>query len=112
MGGNDLLAAYGNSTAGRQAIQRVTDNGQRLLASLRALMGPMAPIVIATVYDPSDGTGDAVRLGLPVWPAILDLLAELNQALRMLAREHGALVADVHGCFLSEAVDPTLHDEV
>jgi lysophospholipase L1-like esterase len=35
MGGNDLLAASGNSTAGRQAIRRVTDNGQRLLASLR-----------------------------------------------------------------------------
>ena len=61
MGGNDLLAAYGNSTAGRQAIQRMTDSGQRLLASLRALMGPMAPIVVATVYDPSNGTGDAVR---------------------------------------------------
>ena len=104
MGGNDLLAAYGNSTAGRQAIQRVTDNGQRLLASLRALMGPMAPIVVATVYDPSDGTGDARRLGLPVWPEALDLLAELNQALRRLAKEHRALVADVHGCFLGHGL--------
>ena len=113
MGGNDLLAAYGNSTAGRQAIQRVTDNGQRLLASLRALMGPMAPIVVATVYDPSDGTGDAPRLDLPVWPAILDLLAELNQALRMLAREHGALVADVHDRFLGHGLaagDPAQPD--
>jgi hypothetical protein len=78
MGGNDLLAAYGDSGAGRQAIEQVTNNGQRLLASLRALMGPMAPIVVATVYDPSDGTGDPVRLGLPVWPEALDLLAELN----------------------------------
>jgi hypothetical protein len=52
IGGNDLLAAYGNSAAGRQAIQGVTDNDQRLLASLRALMGPMAPIMVGTVYDP------------------------------------------------------------
>ena len=104
MGGNDLLTAYGNSAAGRQAIQSVTDNGQRLLASLRALMGPMAPIVVATVYDPSDGTGDARRLGLPVWPEALDLLAELNQALRRLAKEHRALVADVHGCFLGHGL--------
>ncbi len=113
MGGNDLLAAYGSSTAGRQAIRRVTDNGQRLLASLRALMGPMAPIAVATVYDPSDGTGDARRLGLPVWPAALDLLAELNQALRALANEHRALVADVHDRFLGHGLaagDPAQSD--
>ncbi len=113
MGGNDLLGAYGSSSAGRQAIQQVTGNGQRLLASLRALMGAMAPIVVATVYDPSDGTGDGPRLGLPVWPAALDLLAELNQALRMLAREHRALVADVHGRFLGHGLaagDPAQSD--
>jgi lysophospholipase L1-like esterase len=104
MGGNDLLAAYGDSAAGRQAVQRVADNGQRLLASLRALMGPDAPIVVATVYDPSDGSGDALRLGLPVWPEALDLLADLNQALRALAKEHRALVADVHGRFLGHGL--------
>ena len=49
-------------------------------------MGPMAPIMIATVYHPSDGTGDAARLGLPVWPDALDLLADLNQALRTLGQ--------------------------
>jgi hypothetical protein len=104
MGGNDLLAAYGSSSAGRQALEQVTDNGHRLLASLRALMGPMAPIVVATVYDPSDGTGHAVRLGLPVWPEALDLLAELNQVLWAVAEEHRALVADVHGRFLGHGL--------
>lgn len=99
MGGNDLLTAYGDVTAARRAIQTVTHNGRRVLAGLRALMGPEAPIVVATVYDPSDGTGDAGRLGLPTWPQALDLLAELNQVLRALAEEHRALVADVHGRF-------------
>ena len=79
MGGNDLLAAYGDTTAARRAIAAVVDNGRLVLASLRTLMGAQAPIVVATVYDPSDGSGDAGRLGLPPWPAALELLTELNR---------------------------------
>jgi lysophospholipase L1-like esterase len=110
MGGNDLLVAYGDAAAARRAIQTVVDNGRLVLAGLRALMGPRTPIVVATVYDPSDGSGDAGRLGLPPWPEALELLAELNRALRALAAEHGALVADVHGRFLGHGLaagDPT-----
>ncbi len=104
MGGNDLLAAYGDHGAARRAIGTVIDNGRLVLAGLRALMGAEAPIVVATVYDPSDGTGDAGRLGLPPWPEALALLAELNLALRALAEEHQALVADVHGRFLGHGL--------
>jgi hypothetical protein len=63
MGGNDLLAAYGDATAARQAIATVVVNGWLVLGGLRELMGPEAPIVVATVYDPSDGSGDAGRAG-------------------------------------------------
>jgi hypothetical protein len=73
-------------------------------------MGLEAPIVVATVYDPSDGTGEAGRLGLPPWPQALALLAELNRALRAVAEEHRALVADVYGRFLGHGLtagDPT-----
>ena len=113
MGGNDLLTAYGDAAAARHAIAAVAGNGRRVLAALRALMGPGAPIAVATVYDPSDGTGDAGRLGLPAWPEALDLLAELNRVLRALAAEHGARVADVHGRFLGHGLaagDPTQPD--
>jgi hypothetical protein len=48
MGDNDLLAAYGDATAARRAIGTVAGNGRRLLADLRDLMGPEAPIVVAT----------------------------------------------------------------
>jgi lysophospholipase L1-like esterase len=104
MGGNDLLLAYGDTTAARQAIGTVVDNGRLVLAGLRALMGPQAPIVVATVYDPSDGSGDADRLGLPAWPQALELLTELNRSLGALAAEHGALVADVHARFLGHGL--------
>jgi lysophospholipase L1-like esterase len=110
MGGNDLLAAYGDAAAARRAIRTVVDNGRLVLAGLRDLMDPDAPIVVATVYDPSDGSGDAGRLGLPPWPDALDRLTELNQALRALAAAHGALVADVHARFLGHGLaagDPT-----
>jgi hypothetical protein len=80
MGGNDLLAAYGDAAAARQAIQTVTHNGQVILAGLRDLMGSQAPIVVATVCDPSDGSGDAGRLGLLAWPEALKLLARLDWA--------------------------------
>jgi lysophospholipase L1-like esterase len=104
MGGNDLLAAYGDEAAARRVVRTVVDNGRRVLAGLRDLMGPQAPIVVATVYDPSDGSGDAGRLGLPPWPEALDRLAELNQALRALAAAHRALVADVHARFLGHGL--------
>jgi hypothetical protein len=81
MGGNDLLVAYGDARAARRAITTVNDNGRLVLGGLRALMGADAPIVVATVYDPSDGSGDAGRLGLPPWPEALALLAELNRVL-------------------------------
>jgi lysophospholipase L1-like esterase len=110
MGGNDLLVAYGDARAARRATTTVNDNGRLVLGGLRALMGADAPIVLATVYDPSDGSGDAGRLGLPPWPEALALLAELNRVLWVLAEDHRALVADVHARFLGHGLaagDPT-----
>jgi hypothetical protein len=68
MGGNDLLGAYGEAAAARRAIGGVVDNGRLVLASLWSLVGSEAPIVVATVYDPSDGSGDTGRLGVSPWP--------------------------------------------
>jgi hypothetical protein len=49
-------------------------------------------------------------LHLPPWLQALELLAELNRALGMLAEDHQALVADVHARFLGHGLaagDPT-----
>jgi lysophospholipase L1-like esterase len=104
VGGNDLLQAYGDRAAARSATRRVIDNGRQILSTLRDLMGPSAPIVVGTVYDPSDGSGRAELLGLPPWADAVELLAGLNRALLGLADEHGALVADLHGRFLGHGV--------
>src|ERR687889_108645 len=67
MGGNDLLSTYGDSAAARSAINRMAATGDAILSRLRALAAD-CQIIITTVYDPSDGTGDIPAAGLPLWP--------------------------------------------
>jgi hypothetical protein len=59
---------------------------------------------VGTVYDPSDGTGDTARVGLPPWPDVVDLLAELNTELASVAAEHGVYIADIHRHFLGHGL--------
>ncbi len=104
IGGNDLLQAFGSGGAARAALRAVRENGHALLTDLRPLLAPGAPLVIGTVHDPSDGTGETDRLGIPPWPGALGWIARLNETLRALAAEHGALVADLHGHFLGHGL--------
>ena len=104
VGGNDVLAAYGDTSAALGIVATVRERVGRVLHRLRALVSPADPIVVGTVYDPSDGTAEAWRVGLPPWPEVVDVLASLNAALRDVAQEHGALVADIHGRFLGHGL--------
>jgi lysophospholipase L1-like esterase len=105
IGGNDLLAVYGNTPRARRVIGVVRRRVGQTLRQLRPLMRtPDDPIIVGTVYDPSDGTGDAARVGLPPWPTVVDLLAELNTELASVATEHGAHVADIHRHFLGHGL--------
>jgi hypothetical protein len=67
-------------------------------------MAPDDPVIVGTVYDPSDGTGATERAGLAPWPDVTHVLAELNDGLRSVVRERDALVADVHGRFLGHGL--------
>jgi hypothetical protein len=78
--------------------------GQALARISRLLPSPDHPVIVGTVYDPSDGTGDASRVGLPPWPAGVDILADLNAELRAVAAKHGARLADIHGHFLGHGL--------
>ncbi|CAA9348612.1 MAG: hypothetical protein AVDCRST_MAG72-1283 [uncultured Nocardioidaceae bacterium] len=86
--------------AGDAAVTRADE----ALDRIRDLDEPEAQIVLGTVYDPSDGTADATRVGLPPWPEVVDVLAHLNAALRVLADRHGAAVADIHAKFLGHGL--------
>jgi lysophospholipase L1-like esterase len=98
MGGNDLLAAYGNDAAAEAAIMQVAKTGAAVLRRLRRLTGPVTPILVTTVYDPSDGSGAGTAM-LPPWPAAPMLIAQLNHVLAGIAGQHGGWLADVHAHF-------------
>jgi lysophospholipase L1-like esterase len=104
VGGNDVLSAYGNTPAALDVVADVRAAVDQALVRLRDRMQPGHPIVVGTVYDPSDGTGDTERAGLPPWPDVVAVLAELNSALREVAGRHDALVADIHARFLGHGL--------
>lgn len=113
MGGNDLMAGYGDDTAAAAAIGRVAALGEGVLSALRRLAGPSCRIVVTTVYDPSDGSGAVPGSGLAPWPRGPYWVGALNRELAELAGRHAALVADVHAAFGGHGVragDPAVTD--
>lgn len=98
MGGNDLL------TAMIEAPDRVPAAMATFAANyeiaLTTLTATGATIVVSTVYDPTDGTGDLAWAGLPDVDTGLALLSGVNDSIRAAAARHGALVADLHAAFL------------
>ncbi len=103
-GGKDVLGAYGETRRALETVAVVRDRVARTLHRLRGMVPAGAPVVLGTVYDPSDGTGETWRVGLPPWPDVVDVLAELNAALRSVAEEYGAVVADIHARFLGHGL--------
>jgi lysophospholipase L1-like esterase len=102
-GGNDVLAAYGDTRGARATIATVRAGVARVLDEVRRL-APEAVLVLGTVYDPSDGTGDAAALGLPPWPDGVAVLGELNAELAAVAAAAGAELADVAAAFQGHGV--------
>ena len=93
------MSAYGDTTRARGVITRVQAAVARTLERVAAALAPAGRLVVGTVYDPSDGTGDAGRLGLPPWPDAVTVIGELNDALREVARTSGAAVAEIGQLF-------------
>ncbi len=99
-----MLGAYGDTRRALEIVGMVRARVGEALDRLRALFPAGDREVVGTVYDPSDGTAEAWRVGLPPWPEVVEVLGELNAALRAVAAERGARVADIHGRFLGHGL--------
>jgi hypothetical protein len=104
IGGNDVLGWYGDTTGALRAAEAAVARAGQVLDRLHRLATLDAQIVLGTVYDPSDGTADASRVGLPPWPEVVEVLDHLNASLRQLAGQHGATVAEIHQRFLGHGL--------
>jgi lysophospholipase L1-like esterase len=104
IGGNDVLGSFGDTRAARRTVGVVGARVGTALERIARVLDPAGRVVVGTVYDPSDGIGDTTSVGLPPWPDVVDVLAELNETLREVATEHGAAVAEIHECFLGHGL--------
>ena len=97
-GGNDLLSLIGATDhAGREGVTRILDN---LDAILRAVFDrlPRAVILVANVYDPTDGTGDLEGHRL-LRPREMRWLRDYNDGVAFLCARRHARFIDVYGHF-------------
>lgn len=106
VGGNDLLSALGMYSPGAATnmhaeVARLHENYVALIALLRRMM-PAARLALATIYDPTDGTGYlwSTTERLPI-----ELLKQTNERIRAVARATpNAVLADVHTHFLGHGI--------
>jgi lysophospholipase L1-like esterase len=104
VGGNDVLRILGQQST-LDGITRAIDalgNAYRETVARLRRAAPEALLIIATVYDPTDGTGN-----LPGWPAKLPIetLIPLNDVIReVVSADSNIALADVHRHFQGHGV--------
>jgi lysophospholipase L1-like esterase len=97
VGGNDLLGLVGASPGDG------TDRLRHVLANLEAIVSAIArpvraaTVLVANVYDPTDGTGDLE--GTRLQPREMKWLADYNAGVARVCAARGARLIDLHRHF-------------
>lgn len=112
-GGNDLIHHYGRAAPRECAMYGATleqaepwiANFEQRLTRMLSLVSKSFPggcqIYLATIYDPTDGVGDAPSIYLPEWPDGLAIHARYNQVIRRVAAKFPhVVVVDLYAAFL------------
>jgi len=107
IGGNDLLSAVANKPrlSLLEAIARDVAEAYEFLLDALHRTRPNALVILATIYDPSDGTAHIPGVLEQVGALPLSVLDGLNDRIRALAfGTPRTLLADVHARFLGHGV--------
>jgi lysophospholipase L1-like esterase len=107
VGGNDLLSAFSNKPRLPllEAIARDVAEAYEFLLDALHRARPNALVVLATIYDPSDGTGHIPGVLEQAGPLPLPVLEGLNARIRMLAEgTPRTALADLHAHFMGHGV--------
>jgi lysophospholipase L1-like esterase len=116
-GGNDIIHNYGRSTPREGAMYGATLEQARpwianyarrldeMMAEVRVLFPGGCHVFLASIYDPTDGTGSTGFTGLPDWPDALAVLSAYNEAIARCAERHEFVhLVDIHGPFLGHGL--------
>lgn len=99
-GGNDLIHWYGRTPPAENAMYGATwqqaqpwianyeQRLDRMLAAIKSRFPGGCLILLADIYDPSDGYGHPESAGLPPWPDVVPIHDAYNAALRRAASRH------------------------
>ena len=107
LGGNDLLSAFSNKPrlSLLEAIAHDVAEAYEFLLDALHRARPNALVIVATIYDPSDGTGHIPGVLEQAGPLPLHVLAGLNDRIRALAAgTPRTALADVHERFMGHGV--------
>ncbi|MBN2580090.1 MAG: SGNH/GDSL hydrolase family protein [Pirellulales bacterium] len=112
-GGNDLIHNYGRTPPREGAMYGATRKQARpwianfekrldaMLDRIEAAFPGGCLILLADVYDPTDGVGDAAAAGLPDWPDGVKILRAYNDVLHRAAEKRESVVlVPLHDAFL------------
>lgn len=116
-GGNDLIHNYGRTPPREQAMYGASweqaqpwiagfeTRLERILTEVNARFPGGCHILLANIYDPTDGVGDIHRVGLPEWKDGLRILEAYNNVIRKTAeRRANVRLVDFYGAFRGHGI--------
>jgi lysophospholipase L1-like esterase len=102
-GGNDLLMAVSWGLDPPRSEISICKPLKNLTEISGILYAYACPVIVNTIYDPTDGD-DALVTGLGLPPSLRLALYELNAGIGQIAKSNGFLLSDLHALFAGHSV--------